>query len=102
MADIDNIEACPTCQTSCDRTCRLITTAKEFFGEKPEEPFYSIPLGKWVKGKTDMRRQAKERGLIEVGNENIDKLIDKSNRERDKRSSDRWNDLINPSYEVRA
>jgi putative FmdB family regulatory protein len=101
MADIDNIEPCPACQADCDRSCRLITTAKEFYGEKPEEPFYSVALGKWVKGNRDNRKQAKERGLIEVGNESIEKEHARYERDRERRSKDRWNDYITQRIEVR-
>jgi putative FmdB family regulatory protein len=102
IADVDQLESCPSCSKECDGSCRLITKAKEFFGEKPEEPFYSIPLGKWVKGTKDMRRQAKAKGLIEIGNEDVNKLHDRSDREKESRSAKSWNEFINPTYQVRG
>ncbi len=103
MSSIDDLEACPSCKFNCDKTCRLITTAKEFFGEKPDEPFFAHALGKMVKGKNDLRRQAKARGLIEVGNEDVGKLIDRSDREREKKANDRWSEFTNPTpYQVRG
>ncbi len=102
ISNIDVVESCPSCLSCCDKKCRMITKGKEFFGEKPDEPFYSHTLGKWVKGIRDQRRQCKERGFIEVGNEDIGKLHDQSERERDRKSKEKWNDFINPRYEVRA
>lgn len=103
IADADMIEDCPHCEAKCDKSCRLITTGKEFYGEKPEEPFYSLPLGKWVKGKNDMRRQAKAKGWIEVGNENVEKLHDSIDRDREKRSQDRYQSIYDTgTYQVRG
>ena len=102
ISNADIIETCPHCKAECDKTHRIIS-AKEFYGEKPEEPFYSVPLGKWVKGKSDMRKQAKQRGLIEVGNENIDTLHDRADRDRKKREDNRWSEFTNPdAYQVRG
>ena len=102
IANADIIETCPHCQAECDKTHRIIS-GHEFYGEKPEEPFFSVPLGKWVKGKNDMRRQAKQRGLIEIGNENIETLNDRADRDQQKRDRERWSEFTNPdSYKVRG
>jgi putative FmdB family regulatory protein len=103
ITDADMIESCPHCEAPCDKTCRYIATPKEFYGEKPEEPFYSIPLGKWVKGKNAMRREAKQRGMIEIGNENVEKLHDSVERDREKRSRDRYRSIYDTGpYQVRG
>lgn len=103
MSSIDVVESCPSCQSACDKSCRVITKGKEFYGEKPDEPFFSIPLGKWVKGNCDMRRQAKQRGLIEVGNEDVNKLVDRAERDREKKRNDGWREFTNPSaYQIRG
>ena len=101
ISSIDDMECCPSCLGTCDHSARIIKTAKEFFGEKQEEPFFSVALGKMVSGKKDLRRQAKERGLIEVGNENIDKIMDRSESDMQRRSAEKWADYINPRYELR-
>ena len=75
MSQLDEMESCPSCLASCDKRCRLITKGKEFFGEKPDEPYFSSALGKWVKGKKDESKQAKERGWIEVGNQSVEKNV---------------------------
>lgn len=103
MAEIDNIEHCPSCKIACDKSHRIIKTAKEFYGEKPDEPFFSQALGKWVKGNTDMRRQAKARGLIEIGNENVDKMYESAERSREKTANDRWRSITDPTpYQIRG
>lgn len=102
IAIADEVETCPSCSGECDKTHRIITKGKEFYGEKPDEPFYSVALGKWVKGNNDLRRQAKAKGLIEVGNEDINKLHDRTDRERERKSAQSWQDFINPTYNVRA
>lgn len=103
MSAIDDLEPCPSCKSSCDKHCRIITKGREFYGEKPDEPFFSIPLGKWVKGNNDMRRQAKQRGLIEVGNEDVGKLMDRADRDRENKRNDGWREFTNPSaYQIRG
>jgi putative FmdB family regulatory protein len=102
IRESDNMELCPHCNSECDKTHRVILCGKEFYGEKPEEPFYSIALGKWVKGISDNRRQAKARGLIEVGNEKVDKMLDRSDRERDQKSNSRWDEFKTQRIELRA
>jgi putative FmdB family regulatory protein len=102
IREADNIEQCPHCNSECNKTHRMILTGKEFYGEKPEEPFYSMALGKWVKGIKDNRRQAAARGLIEVGNENVNKILDRSDREREQRSNSRWDEFKTQRIELRA
>jgi putative FmdB family regulatory protein len=103
IADIDTLETCPGCKVECDKTNRVITKGREFYGEKPDEPFYSVALGKMVKGQSDLRRQAKDRGLIEIGNENVDTLLDRSAKEREKKNQDSWAEYTNPApYTVRG
>ncbi len=102
IADADVIESCPHCETACDKTCRIIYS-HEFYGEKPEEPFYSAALGKMVKGKNDLRRKAKEKGWVEIGNEDINKTHDSYERDRVKRDNDRYREIYDPgAYRVRG
>jgi putative FmdB family regulatory protein len=102
IANIDDLESCPACLNSCDKKSRIITKGKEFFGEKPDEAFYSVSLGKMVKSKKDQARQAKQRGWIEVGNEDVNKINQRADQERERRSSERWQEYLNPKYNVRA
>jgi putative FmdB family regulatory protein len=103
IAQADEIETCPHCQASCDKHCRYISKAKDFYGEKPDEAFFSNALGKWVKSKKDQARQAKDRGWIEVGNDDVNASHARADREREKKSSDRWNEYIKPGpYHIRG
>jgi putative FmdB family regulatory protein len=103
MSQLDEMESCPSCLASCDKRCRLITKGKEFFGEKPDEPYFSSALGKWVKGKKDESKQAKERGWIEVGNQSVEKTEKEYQNYRDRKASDRWSEFTNPNpYRVRG
>jgi len=103
IAFADEIESCPHCSAACDKKCRLITNGKEFYGEKVEEPFYSVALGKWVKGNRDNRQQAKERGMIEVGNEDFNKIYETTERDRNKMLNGRWDKIFDSGpYQIRG
>jgi putative FmdB family regulatory protein len=102
IAEIDVVESCPECKSECDSKARIISTPKEFFGEKPEEPFYSVPLGKWVKGKSDLRKQAKARGMIEIGNENVDNMIKRDDRYIQEKCDRRYREVWDTSITVRG
>jgi putative FmdB family regulatory protein len=95
VAAIDNTECCENCHGDLLPNHRLLG-ACIFFGEKPEEPFYSIPLGKMVSGKSEMRRIAKERGMIEVGNENVDKINRCADNEREAKAKETWSEFEKP------
>lgn len=96
IAQCDEIEVCPHCkEDGIDKHHRQLGTPV-FFGEKQEESFFSIPLGKMVSGKTEMRKIAKERGMIEVGNENIDKLCNESDNYREQKSKERYAEFSKP------
>ena len=102
ISDADVIETCPHCQALCDKDCRVIYS-HEFYGEKPDEPFYSAALGKMVKGKNDLKRQAKARGWIEVGSEDANKTHDTNDRDREKRQEARYREIYDSgSYRVRG
>lgn len=93
---LDDLETCENCKFNQLEGKHRILGVVQFYGEKPEEPFYSIPLGKMVSGKTQMRKLAKERGMIEVGNENVDKLHDASDNQREAKSKERWAEFSKP------
>jgi hypothetical protein len=56
-----------------------------------------------VKGKNDLRRKAKEKGWVEIGNEDINKTHDSYERDRVKRDNDRYREIYDPgAYRVRG
>jgi putative FmdB family regulatory protein len=103
ISSIDDLECCPSCLATCDKRARIITKGKDFFGEKPDEAFFSQALGKWVKSKKDQARQAKDRGWVEVGNENVERLHKYHDDIRDRKTRDSWAEFTNPTpYRVRG
>ncbi len=72
--EMDQNEACPSCLTivsgkSTDEGgCRYIART-HFYGAKVEDAEFNPGLGCITKGKKDRERIARQRGLIEVGNE---------------------------------
>lgn len=96
ISECDLLTTCTTCKSEgIDKSNRMLGTPV-FFGEKQQEPFYSIPLGKMVSGNIEMRKIAKERGMIEVGNENIDKLCNESDNYREQKSKERYAEFSKP------
>lgn len=96
ISECDDLTTCPTCKSEgIDKSNRMLGTPI-FFGEKQQEPFYSIPLGRMVSGTNEMRRVAKERGMIEIGNDNIDKISDTADNDREAKSKARWAEFDKP------
>lgn len=94
ICEIDDYEICPECNLeNIDGSNRLIGNCY-FYGEKADDPFYSVSLGKVVSSKKQQLAEAKARGWEEVGNTDIEKHIDRTNRHREERLSARWDDLL--------
>lgn len=96
IAQADDLESCPFCKIPGITGHHRMLGALTFMGEKPEEAFYAPALGKMVSGKTEMRRIAKDKGMIEVGTENVDRTIDRHDNEREQKSQDRWAEFSKP------
>lgn len=100
IAHCDDPLSCASCKEPVAPKDRVITP-KVFFGEKPQEPFFSQALGKWVSGTNELRRIAKTKGWEEVGNEDPEKLLAQGDKDREAKSKKRWDDMFTP-YEVTA
>lgn len=78
---INNIEHCEKCSTISNRVMSLTN----FSGADDwNTQHFSPALGKWVKSNSELRREAKRRGLEEVGNEKpetLHKIAEKRNQE---------------------
>jgi hypothetical protein len=70
--------------------------AVSFYGEKQDEPFYSIPLGKMVKSKKEMRTIAKQKGWEEVGSTDVTNLLDSSDKIMEQKTKDRYKEFFAP------
>lgn len=69
LVDIDRVEECPVCKSSCDKTRRRIAGTQQFFGERVEDAEYCPTMGQVVKSRSHRRQLAKDRGMVEVGND---------------------------------
>lgn len=81
---------CPDCKKVGYRIfCGQVT----FIGEKVESAEYSPALGMIVKNKKHREEICKAKGLIEVGNENPDKIHDKLEKERAEKREKAYEDI---------
>jgi putative FmdB family regulatory protein len=96
VSEIDSLESCPTCGTGSIEGKYRIIEPRQFYGEKPDDPFYSIPLGKMVSSKKELRSEAKARGWEEVGNSvpDIEKHIENDQKAIEKKCNARWEELM--------
>lgn len=98
VRDIDLEEKCPTCSLVAMRT---IAKRQSFAGATDwDTRHYSPALGRVVKSNAEARKIAKERGLIEIGNEDPDKMHKTFAAEREKKA-DR-NMTLDATVEVRS
>ena len=96
MSECDTVEKCETCgRGNIEGSCRMLGTPI-FYGEKQDEAFYSIPLGKMVKSKKAMRQMAKDRGWEELGTTDIHRNIDSMDRAREQKSADSYAEFSAP------
>jgi len=94
VQEIDSVERCEACGRDNIEGTQRILGACYFYGEKPDDPFFSQALGKVVQSKKAQAAEAKARGWEEVGNTDIEKHIDRTERHREERMNARWDDLI--------
>jgi putative FmdB family regulatory protein len=96
FSEIDNLEKCPSCGRGLIEGKNRVIGVAQFFGEKPDDPFYSIPLGKMVSSKKEMRSIAKSKGWEEMGSSNIEKHIESSDRDRERKAQEKWDEFSKP------
>lgn len=94
--EIDELESCPSCSRGSIEGSNRVIGPVSFYGEKPDEPFYSIPLGKMVKSKKEMRAVAKQKGWEELGSTDISKNIDHCEKILEQKSKDRYKEFFAP------
>lgn len=93
VAEIDNAESCPTC--SC-LGVRFIASRQTFYNEKVEDAYYCPALGTIVKNKAHRNKIAKDRGLIEIGNDDPPSNAHKYDALREKNARDRYREFFEP------
>lgn len=81
---------CPTCKNiSKERILKGI----HFIGAAVESPEYNPALGQVVKNSKHRKDLAKEKGLIEIGNEPTEKIHKKFEADREAKRKKRWDDI---------
>lgn len=90
VKDIDRGETCPGCKNV--QTERYIGRT-HFYGAAVEDAEFNPGLGMVVKNKKHRAEIAKRNGLIEVGNEDPNRLYDTIEKDREKRIADSWNEV---------
>ena len=81
ISDFDREESCPGCHTVAQR---YIASTGSFYGAGVEDAVYCPGLGCIVNNSQHRAKIAKERGLVEIGNEDTNKWYD--NAQKDKES----------------
>lgn len=72
VADFDRIESCEKCGTIMERQFR---PKIHLYGTAVQEAYFNHGLGQVVKGNSHAKQIAKDRKLIEVGNERPEKHL---------------------------
>jgi len=83
VRNIDNIENCSECDTI---GTRCISQSQSFSGANDwDTAHYSHALGKNVRNNNEERKLCKQKGMIEVGNEDVNKTHKHFKDQRDKK-----------------
>lgn len=96
VSELDDLEKCPSCGRGSIEGKNRLLGAVQFYGEKQDDAFYSIPLGRMVKSKKEMRAVAKQKGWEELGTTDITNHIDSLDRSREQKSKDRYKEFFAP------
>lgn len=92
VREIDSPEHCEKCGGVSERT---IATTQAFFGANDwDTAHYSPALGKVVKNNAEARRLAKARGMIEIGDEPVEKIHKKYDQEREQKAERAYSDVV--------
>lgn len=92
MAEIDRKESCPACGFENGPRSRKISRSNFTGASDWNTQHYSPALGMVVKNNREARQIAKQRGLIEVGNESPEKIHKAMEKQREETREQRWKD----------
>jgi hypothetical protein len=93
VRDLDQPETCVCGSTNTERTIAVSQAFSKMAAGDWNSAHYSPALGKVVKNNAEARRLAKERGMIEVGTESVEKIHAKYDTERQKKAEQGWDDI---------
>lgn len=100
VRQINDEESCELCGQI---SVRIIAKSQAFYGANDwDTAHYNQALGMRVKSNKEAQRIARERGMIEVGTENIEKIHKKFDTEREKKIETRYDDILNTTINVRT
>ena len=91
---IDDPEACPKCGDL--RTERYISRTSFYGASDWDKAEYNPGLGVITRGRKHAAKIAKERGLIEVGNESAEKIMADNASKRDKEINSNFEESFEP------
>lgn len=90
VKDFDSLETCPDCDGACDK---LFTHKVHFIGTKVQDAEFNPGLGCVVKNSSHRKEIAKQKELIEVGNETPDTLHRESVVKKEESRQKEWDAL---------
>jgi hypothetical protein len=90
VADLDRPEPCPKCASDCDSACRLIARTNFTGASDWNTQTFHPALGQVVRNNRHARQIAKERGMIEVGNEKVETVHKHFEKQREDTRAERW------------
>lgn len=98
---IDDIESCPICFFPNNKSSRKLAKSGFFYGASVDEAVYNPGLGMVIKNRKHKAEVLRQKGLVEIGNENIDKIHSSFEKEREKKFNDRYDEISKP-IEIRS
>lgn len=95
LAEIDRPEKC----VECGKPARRIISKSNFYGADDWDNAQFCPgLGQYVKSNKHRAKLAKDRGLEEVGNEDMGKVINAQEHQRRKEADERLDDAAKDAF----
>lgn len=90
VRQIDDPEHCP----HCDRVARRVMSSSVFFiGAKVEDAEYNPGLGQVIRNKKHREEVAKQKGLIEIGNQDVHSMSETFAKQRQEKRAKAYDDI---------
>jgi hypothetical protein len=89
LKEIDQVENCTKCGVIAER----FIARTHFYGAKVEDAYYCPALGCVVKNRNHRQSIARDRELIEVGNENCERTFSRNEADLEKRLDQSWDKI---------
>lgn len=101
--DIDRQETCDKCgETDAIRTIAKEQAFSKLAAGDWNTPHYNPALGKHFPSNSAARKEAKARGMEEIGNEPVEKIHKKYDNERKAKDKARWDSINTNLGELRS